>query len=67
MTPTDDPDVTTLVLRTQAILLAIDNTPIPDMDAPFYQHYFEELRLLVDEWLDTATARISPEPAGNGQ
>lgn len=67
MTPTDDLDVMTLIQPTQAMLLAIDNTPIPDMDAHFYQHYYEEVRLLVDEWLDTSMARISPEPAGNGQ
>lgn len=40
-------------LRTRAvrILHAMDDTPIPAMDATFYAHYAEELRMLVEELL----------------
>lgn len=36
----------------------MDKTPIADMDASFYQHYAEELRLIVEEFLGVGlTAR----------
>lgn len=40
-------------LRTRAarILHAMDATPIPAMDATFYGHYAEELRMIVEELL----------------
>lgn len=52
-------------LRTRAarILHAMDDTPIPAMDATFYAHYFEELRLIVENLL-TAASRTS---AGHAQ
>ena len=59
MKPIDNPAVENLRQRTAQMLTAIDGTPIPQMDATFYQHYFEELRLLAQEWL-TATTSHSP-------
>lgn len=45
----DDEDLRTRAAR---ILHAMDDTPIPAMDAAFYAHYAEELRMLVEELLD---------------
>ena len=59
MRPIDNPAVENLRQRTAQMLTAIDDTPIPQMDGTFYQHYFEELRLLAQEWL---TATTSPCP-----
>ncbi len=59
MKPIDNPAVENLHQRTAQLLTAIDDTPIPQMDSTFYQHYFEELRLLAQEWL-TATTSHSP-------
>ena len=59
MKPADNPAVENLHQRTAQMLTAIDDTPIPQMDATFYQHYHEELRLLAQEWL-TATTGHSP-------
>ena len=54
MTPLDHPALQNLHQRTTAMLTAIDDTPLEDIDHVHYQHYYEELRLLVQEWL-TAT------------
>ena len=56
MKPIDNPAVENLHQRTAQILTAIDDTPIPQMDATFYQHYYEELRLLIEEWLTATSA-----------
>lgn len=52
----DNPAVENLRQRTAQMLTAIDDTPIPQMDATFYQHYVEELRLLAQEWLTATTS-----------
>ena len=44
------------------MLTAIDDTPIPQMDATFYQHYYEELRLLAQEWLTATTSHCPNMP-----
>ena len=62
MKPADNPAVENLRQRTAQMLTAIDDTPIPQMDATFYQHYFEELRLLAQEWLTANTSRFSTLP-----
>jgi len=54
MTPLDHPALENLHQRTTAILTAIDDTPLDRIDHVHYQHYYEELRLLIEEWL-TAT------------
>jgi len=59
MKPIDNPALENLRRRTAQMLTAIDDTPIPQMDTTFYQHYYEELRLLAQEWL-TATTSLSP-------
>ena len=61
MKPIDNPALENLQQRTAQMLTAIDDTPIPQMDTTFYQHYYEELRLLAQEWL-TATTSHSPPP-----
>ncbi len=48
-----------LQIRAARILRAMDDTSIPAMDALFYAHYAQELRLLVEEFLD------QPAPAGS--
>lgn len=50
MNPTE-PDHENLHTRSERILQAMDDTPIPAMDATFYAHYTEELRMLVEELL----------------
>ena len=62
MKPIDNPAVENLRQRTAQMLTAIDDTPIPQMDTTFYQHYYEELRLLAQEWLTATTSRCSTLP-----
>lgn len=63
MTP-DDPIPTESFTRpARRLLRTIDDTPIAAMDATFYAHYFEELRLIVENLL-TAASRTS---AGHAQ
>ena len=50
MTPIE-PDHEDLPTRAARILRAMGDTPIPEMDATFYAHYTEELRMLVEELL----------------
>jgi len=59
MTPIDHPALEDLHQRTAAMLTAIDDTPLERIDYVHYQHYYEELRLLVEEWL-TATNATPP-------
>jgi hypothetical protein len=56
MTPIDHPALEDLHQRTTAMLTAIDDTPLERIDHLHYQHYYEELRLLVEEWLTATTA-----------
>ena len=60
MKPLDHPALENLHQRTTAMLTAIDDTPLERIDHGHYQHYYEELRLLVEEWL-TATSAIPPD------
>ena len=46
-----EPDHEDLHTRAARILNAVGDTPIPSMDATFYAHYTEELRMLVEELL----------------
>lgn len=48
------PDHEELRARAARILKAMDDTPISAMDATFYAHYAEELRMLVEEFAVTA-------------
>ena len=54
-----EPDREDLHARAARILQAMGDTPIPAMDATFYAHYAEELRMLVEEFL----ADAHPVPA----
>jgi hypothetical protein len=54
MTPIE-PDHEDLPTRAARILRAMGDTPIPAMDATFYAHYAEELRMLVEELLADLT------------
>lgn len=56
MTPLDHPSLEDLHQRTTAMLTAIDDTPLERIDHVHYQHYYEELRLLVEEWLTATNA-----------
>ena len=56
MTPLDHPALDDLHQRTTAMLAAIDDTPLERIDHDHYQHYYEELRLLVQEWLTATSA-----------
>lgn len=56
MTPLDHPALADLHQRTAAMLTAIDDTPLERIDYVHYQHYYEELRLLVQEWLTASNA-----------
>lgn len=56
MTPLDHPALDNLHQRTTAMLTAIDDTPLERIDHGHYQHYYEELRLLVEEWLTASNA-----------
>ena len=53
-----EPHYEELRARVARILKAMDDTPIPAMDATFYAHYAEELRMLVEEF--TVTAADNP-------
>lgn len=54
-----EPDREDLRTHGARILQAMGDTPIPAMDATFYAHYAEELRMLVEELL----ADRHPAPA----
>ena len=56
MTPLGHPALADLRQRTTAMLTAIDDTPLEAIDHGHYQHYYEELRLLVQEWLTATSA-----------
>jgi len=56
MRPFDYPALADLRQRTTAMLTAIDDTPLERIDHVHYQHYYEELRLLIDEWLTATNA-----------
>ncbi len=56
MTPLNHPALEDLHQRTTAMLTAIDETPLQRIDHGHYQHYYEELRLLVQEWLTATSA-----------
>lgn len=56
MTPLDHPALEDLHQRTTAMLTAIDDTPLERIDHGHYQHYYEELRLLVEEWRTATSA-----------
>jgi len=56
MTPLDHPALADLHQRTTAMLTAIDDTPLEAIDHGHYLHYYEELRLLVQEWLTATSA-----------
>ena len=58
MRPSKNPTLKDLRERTTQMLQRIDDTPIAQIDAIYYQHYFEELRLLAEEW----QARTVPPP-----
>ena len=46
-----EPDHQDLRTRAARILHAMADTPIPAMDATYYAHYAEELRMIVEELL----------------
>lgn len=50
-----EPDHEDLRTRAARILQAMDDTPIPAMDATFYAHYVEELRMIVEELIARPT------------
>ncbi len=56
MTSLDHPALKDLHQRTTTMLAAIDDTPLERIDHGHYQHYYEELRLLVEEWLTATNA-----------
>ncbi len=58
MRPSKNPTLKDLRECTRQMLQRIDDTPLAQMDASYYQHYFEELRLLAEEW----QARAVPPP-----
>ena len=57
MRPFDYPALADLRQRTTAMLTAIDDTPLERIDHGHYQHYYEELRLLVEEWITATSAK----------
>lgn len=57
MKPTDNPALENLHQRTRAMLAAIDDTPLERIDHIHYQHYYEELRHLVEEWITATSAK----------
>lgn len=61
MTPSENPQAESLQQLARRLLRAIDDTPMPAMDGNFYAHYFEELRLIVEAFLDPTQGR-SPTP-----
>ncbi len=52
MTPDDLIPTESITRLARRLLRAIDDTPIAAMDPTFYAHYFEELRLIVEAFLD---------------
>lgn len=62
MKPADDSGLERVRRDAHRILHAMDNTPIAAMDANFYQHYAEELRLIVEELLGTGPTARAPDP-----
>ena len=58
MTPINHPALEDLHQRTTAMLTTIDDTPL-ERDHLHYPHHYEELRLLVEDWL-TATSATPP-------
>ena len=56
MKPRGHPAMEDLRQRTMAMLTAIDDTPLEAIDHGHYLHYYEELRLLVEEWLTATSA-----------
>ena len=56
MKPLGHPAMEDLRQRTMAMLTAIDDTPLEAIDHGHYLHYYEELRLLVEEWLTATSA-----------
>ena len=56
MRPIDNPALENLHQRTRAMLTAIDDAPLERIDHGHYQHYYEELRLLVEEWRTATSA-----------
>lgn len=57
MTPTDDPDLDRLLRDAHRILDRMNDTPLDAMDASYYVHYAEELRLLVEDFVALHTPR----------
>lgn len=51
MKPADDTELERIRRDAHRVLQAMNNSPISAMDASFYQHYAEELRLIVEELL----------------
>ncbi|GAA1763456.1 hypothetical protein [Nostocoides vanveenii] len=52
MTPGTGAPIETLQQLARRMLHTINDTSIAAMDASFYAHYFEELRLIVEAFLD---------------
>lgn len=61
MTPDDNTPGESVEQLARRLLRTIDDTPIAAMDATFYAHYFEELRLIVESFLGRTQGR-SPAP-----
>lgn len=59
--PHNEPDED-LRARAARILHTMDDTPIPAMDALFHAHYAQELRLIVEEFLDQPAPTESAAP-----
>lgn len=57
MTPHDNTPGESVEQLARRLLRTIHDTPIAAMDATFYAHYFEELRLIVEAFLDPTQAR----------
>ena len=57
MRPIDNPALENLHQRSRAMLTAIDDTPLERIDHGHYQHYYEELRHLVEEWITATGAK----------
>ena len=62
MTPIGHPALENLHQRTRAMLTAIDDAPLERIDQGHYQHYYEELRLLAQEWLTATTSHCPTLP-----
>ena len=67
MTPIDNPALQNLHQRTKAMLTAIDDAPLERIDHGHYQHYYEELRLLVEEWQSGTGLQQVARPAAPRQ